>query len=95
MWRYGGIRPEHTISPLATNAFFLEINTRDAEDMSTTTQIRQTVADARQMGTFDSAFGLRRPDWLKMDLNQGIVSGAIRADPIPLKYFDNGNTRMF
>ena len=95
MWRYGGIRPEHTISPLATNAFFLEINTRDAEDMSSTTQIRQTVADARQMGAFDAALGLRRPDWLKMNLNQGIVAGAVRPDPIPLKYFDNGNTRMF
>lgn len=95
MWRYGGIRPEHTISPTATNSFFLEIDTRDAEQMSTTAQIRQNVADARQMGAYDAAFGLRRPDWLKMNLNQGIVAGPVRADPIPLKYADNGNTRMF
>lgn len=95
MWRYGGIRPEHTISPLAANSFFLEIDTRDAEEMVTTPQIRQSVADARAMSAFDSAFGDRRPDWLSMNLNQGIVAGAVRADPIPLKYADNGNTRMF
>lgn len=95
MWRYGGIRPEHTISPLAANTFFLDIDTRDAEEMVTTAAIRQTVADARAMSAFDQAFGDRRPDWLSMDLNQGIVAGAVRADPIPLKYADNGNTRMF
>jgi hypothetical protein len=95
MWRYGGIRPEHTISPLATNSFFLEIDTRDAESMSTTAQIRQNVADARGMAPFDGAFGDRRPDWLRMDLNQGIVAGAVRADPVPLKFADNGNTLMF
>ena len=95
MWRYGGMRPEHTISPLAANTFFLEIDTRDAEEMVTTAAIRQSVADARAMSAFDQAFGDRRPDWLTMNLNQGIVSGAVRSDPIPLKYADNGNTRMF
>jgi hypothetical protein len=95
MWRYGGMRPEHTITPTAANSFFLDIDTRDAEEMVTTAAIRQTVADARAMSAFDAAFGDRRPDWLTMDLNQGIMAGAIRADPIPLKYADNGNTRMF
>jgi hypothetical protein len=95
MWRYGGIRPEHTISATATNSFFLEIDTRDAEAMADTAQIRQAVADARAMSAFDSAFGDRRPDWMSMDLNQGIIAGPIRSDPIPLKYADNGNTRMF
>jgi len=95
MWRYGGIRSEHTISPTATNSFFLDIDTRDAEEMSTTAQIRQTVADARAMSAFDEAFGDRRPDWLTMDLNQGIIAGPTRADPIPLKYADNGNTLMY
>jgi hypothetical protein len=95
IWRYGGIRPENTISPLAANSYFLEIATRDAEEMQSTAQVRQAVADARQMSAFDAALGLRRPDWLRFGLNQGIVSGPIRADPIPLKYADNGNTRMF
>lgn len=95
IWRYGGIRPENTISPLAANSYFLEIATRDAEEMQSTVQVRQAVADARQMSAFDDAMGLRRPDWLRFGLNQGIVAGPIRADPVPLKYADNGNTRMF
>lgn len=95
MWRYGGIRPEHTVTPIAANSFFLDIDTRDAEQMVTTAAVRQTVADARTMSAFDQAFGDRRPGWMRMNLNQGIVAGAVRADPIPLKYADNGNTRMF
>ena len=95
MWRFGGIRPEHTITPLASNSFFLEIASRDAEQMQNTTQIRQSVADARQMSAFDSAFGERRPDWLREFLNAGYESGPIRPNPVPLKYADNGNTRMF
>lgn len=95
MWRFGGIRPEHTITPLASNAFFLDIASRDSEQMQNTTQIRQSVADARQMSAYDSAFGERRPDWLREFLNAGYESGPIRPNPIPLKYADNGNTRMF
>lgn len=95
IWRYGGIRPENTISPLAANSYFLEIATRDAEEMQSTAQVRQAVADARQMSAFDAAMGLRRPDWLRFGLNQGIIAGPIRPDPVPLKYADNGNTRMF
>lgn len=95
MWRFGGIRPEHTITPTATNSFFLEIDTRDAETMSDTAQIRQAVADARSMSAFDAAMGDRRPDWLTMDLNQGIVAGPVRSDAVPLKFADNGNTLMF
>ena len=94
-WRFGGIRPEHTINPSATNAFFLEINTRDAEQMSDTTLIRQTVADARRMSLFDDAFGERRPDWIKFGLPPGVIAGAMRSEAVPLKYADNGNTLMF
>jgi len=94
MWRYGGIRSEHMITPIATNAFFLEINTRDAEAMSNTAQIRQTVADARSMSAFDAAFGDRRPDWLRMNLNGGIITGAIRDQWPPIKHTDSGNVRM-
>jgi hypothetical protein len=95
MWRYGGIRPEHTISPIAANSFFLDIASRDAEEMVTSPAIRTLVADARQMQAFDAALGLRRPDWLREFLNAGLESGSVRPNPIPLRYADNGNTRMF
>ena len=95
MWRFGGIRPEHTLTPQAANTFFLDIASRDAEAMSTSSQIRTLVADARQMQAYDAALGLRRPDWLREFLNAGYESGPIRPNPIPLRYADNGNTRMF
>jgi len=95
MWRYGGIRPESMLTPLAANSFFLPIANRDAEEMQNTLAIRQTVSDARQMNTFDGALGPRRPDWLREFLNAGLESGPIRPNPIPLRYADNGNTRMF
>lgn len=94
-WRFGGIRPENTIPAIAANSFFLEIDTRDAEDMIDTGAIRQAVADARKMSPFDAAFGEKRPDWLKLDLNQGLIAGPVRSDPVPLKFADNGNTLMF
>lgn len=91
MWRYGGIRPEHTITPTAANAYFLPINTRDAETMTSTPGIRQAVRDARQMSAFDAAFGDKRPDWLKMHLNAGVVAGPLREQWPPIKHADNGN----
>ena len=95
MGRFGGIRPEHTFTPLAANTFFLDIASRDAEQMVTTAAIRTNVADARQMSAYDAAMGLRRPDWLREFLNAGIEAGQIRPNPVPLRYADNGNTRMF
>ncbi len=94
MWRYGGIRPENMITPTAANAYFLPINTRDAEAMTTTPGIRQAVADSRAMSAFDAAFGDRRPDWLRMHLNAGVVAGAVRDQWPPIKHADNGNVRM-
>lgn len=94
MWRFGGIRPEHMITPDATNAYFLPINTRDAEAMSTTAQIRTVVDDSRQMSAYDAAFGDRRPDWIRMHLNAGVISGALRDQWPPIKHADNGNVRM-
>ena len=94
MWRFGGIRPEHMINPTAANAFFLPVNTRDAEAMSNTPSIRQAVADSRQMSAFDAPFGDRRPAWFRLDLNAGIVAGPVREQWPPIKHADNGNVRM-
>lgn len=94
MWRFGGIRPEYMITPTAANAYFLPVNTRDAEAMSTAPQIRQAVADSREMSAFDAPFGDRRPAWLRINLNSGIVAGAVRDQWPPIKHADNGNVRM-
>lgn len=92
MWRYGGIRPEHMVA----DTFWLQLSTTDDELMASTTVIRGQVASARTMAEFDEAFGTPKyPDWIKMNLNQGITTGPIRSEQIPLKYADNGNTRMF
>ncbi len=92
MWRFGGIRPEHMVK----DTFWLQVSSTEDEPMATTTVIRGQVSSARQMAAFDSAFGTPKyPDWIRMNLNQGITTGPIRPDPVPLKYADNGNTRMF
>ena len=85
LWRYGGIRPENTITPLAANAFFLEIDTRDAETMTDTAGIRQAVADSRQMQPFDAALGDRRPAWLHIGLNQELLLEPF----VPIQFHSN------
>lgn len=94
MWRFGGIRPEHTLSASATGQFWLPIATTDSEQMSDTAQIRSVVASARAMSPFDQSFGDRWPDWLRFTLPAGFVSGAIRDAWPPTKYHDNGNLMM-
>lgn len=91
MWRFGGIRPELTLSPFAAGSFFLDVPSTDEELMQTTAQVRSAVADARSMGAYDEAFGDRFPDWCRMNLNEGIVSGPVRDQWPPLKHADNGN----
>lgn len=91
MWRYGGIRPEHTLSPEAVGSFFLNVPSTDEELMQTTAQVRSAVADARTMGAYDAAFGARFPDWCRFGLNEGLVAGAVRDQWPPIKHADNGN----
>jgi hypothetical protein len=91
MWRFGGIRPEHTLSPTAAGSFFLDVPSTDEETMQTTAQIRSAVADARSMAAYDAPFGARFPDWIRMNLNEGIASGPVRDQWPPIKHADNGN----
>ena len=91
MWRYGGIRPEHTLSPEAAGSFFLQVPTDDSELMQTTAQIRSAVADARSMSAYDAAFGGRFPDWVRFNLNEGLAAGPVRDQWPPIKHADNGN----
>lgn len=91
MWRFGGIRPEHMVSPLAAGSFFLQMPSIDDERMQTTAQIRSAVGDSRQMSAFDAPFGNRFPDWIRMNLNEGIAAGPVRDQWPPIKHADNGN----
>ena len=91
MWRYGGIRPEHTLSPEAAGSFFLQIPSIDEEYMISTAGIRSAVADARSMGAYDAPFGARFPDWIRMNLNEGLAAGPVRDQWPPIKHADNGN----
>lgn len=91
MWRFGGIRPEHTLSPTAAGSFFLQMPSIDEELMQTTAQVRSAVADARQMGAYDAPFGARFPDWVRFNLNEGLAAGAVRDQWPPIKHADNGN----
>ncbi len=94
MWRYGGIRPELTVSPTAPGDFFLRIASRDDETMQPTFFIRNALADSRSMSAYDEAFGNVYPDWFKEVTNEGIVSGPVREQWPPIKHADNGNVLM-
>ena len=98
MWRFGGIRPELMSAPTASGGFFLPIASRDEESMQDTTTVRASVALARSMSAFDSAFGsptpTPTPDWFRFNLINGLVSGPVRDQWPPNKHHDNGNVMM-
>jgi len=100
MWRYGGIRPERMLTSTKEGGFFLPMGNRDEEEMQSTGTIRSMVASARSMSGFNEAFGEdtvafgQVPDWLRLNLVEGLVSGAIRDQWPPTKYTDSGNLRM-
>lgn len=91
MWRYGGIRPEFMLNPRAAGSFFLQLPSTDDEAMQNTAAIRTSVAAARSMAAFDSAFGNKFPDWVRFNLNEGFQSGPVRDQWPPIKHADNGN----
>ena len=101
MWKYGGIRPERMLNPRTSMNYFLDGASADAaEDMENTTTIRGNVRSSRTMAAFDEAFGRDSPtvgpvpDWIRFDVNRGLVSGPLRAQFPPRKLADNGNTLM-
>jgi hypothetical protein len=81
--------------------FFLPYHPNDSEKMLSTQNIRGYLVSARTMQGFDTAFGALDavkgdvPDWVRFDLNRGLVAGPIRAQQPPRKLADNGNTLMF
>jgi len=99
-WKFGGIRPERMLSGNTLRNFWLNYSADESEAMLETSTIRGYVASARQMVNYDDAFGRDSPtagpipDWIRFELNRGLVSGPIRAQFPPRKLADNGNTLM-
>lgn len=100
MWKYGGARPERMLRGNALADFFLPYASTDSEKMLDTANVRTYLLRSRQMNSYDAAFGSFDavkgdvPDWVRFDLNRGLVSGPIRPNPIPLLHLDNGNVKM-
>ena len=100
MWKYGGIRPERMLNAANSMNFFLDMATDSPEGMITSNIIRAQIRSGRQMAEFDEAFGRDSPtvgpipDWIRFEVNRGLVSGPIRAQFPPRKLADNGNTLM-
>lgn len=95
-WLYGGARPERMIQGESLINFWLNMADRDDEIMSDTVELRQRVRSARRMVENPEAFGggigaTAVPDWIRLYLNEGVVSGALRSQWPPIKHDDNGN----
>ena len=100
MWKYGGIRPDRMLRGNAIADFFLPYSSSDSEKMLSTANVRAFLSRARTMQGFDTAFGDldpakgQVPDWVRFNLNRGLVSGPILPQMPPARYADNGNTIM-
>ena len=98
MWRYGGIRPELMISGTTALRYYNRVASNANQNMTTRGALQTAYSDATSMAAFDGAFGdpaLNLPEWITLMDVGGITSGAIRQQPPPLKFADNGNTLMF
>ncbi len=100
MWKYGGIRPERMLSGTGLRNFWLNYSSDESEAMLETSVLRGYVSSARTMVNYDAAFGRDSPsagpipDWIRFEVNRGLVSGPILAQFPPRKFADNGNTLM-
>ena len=93
---YGGARPERMIQGDTLLNYFLNMADRDEEFMSDSDTLRGRVRAARRMVANPEAFGggtgaIATPDWIRIHLNEGLMSGPIRPQWPPIKHDDNGN----
>jgi len=100
MWKHGGIVPERMIRGNAIADFFTQYHSTQSEKTLSAGNIRTFVKAANQMqptgtayGSLDPAKG-NVPDWIKLGLVAGLVTGPIRPQWPPLKFHDNGNGEM-
>jgi len=100
MFLFGGARSQLMMNSNALATFYYQLDPQSPENMLTTVEQRDFMKSARTMVAFDEAFGATSaalggvPDWVKMFALTGVVSGAVREQWPPVKYADNGNTRM-
>lgn len=98
MWRFGGIRPELMVTGTVALQYYNRVASNADQGMVTRDQLHADYEDATTMVAFDQAFGdstTNIPVWVELEDVAGITSGPIRPYPPPLRFADNGNTRMF
>ena len=93
---FGGTRPERMIAGASLLNYFLNMADRDDEFMNDTATLRSRVRAARRMVENPEAFGggsavTATPDWIRLHLNEGLMSGPLRPQWPPIKHADNGN----
>ena len=98
LWSHGGVTPERMLRGNALADFFIQYHSANtAEKTMTTTNIRTFTGAASKMQPTGTAFGSldgakgQIPDWVKVHMVQGLVTGALRSQWPPMKKFDNGN----
>ena len=100
MYLFGGARSQLMMKSNALQSFYYQLEPQDAEGMLSTQEQRLFLKSARNMVQFDDAFGKTTaalggvPDWIKSIALTGVIAGPVRDQFPPLKYADNGNTRM-
>ena len=100
MYLFGGARSQLMMKSNALQSFYYQLEPQDAEGMLSTQEQRQFLKSARTMVAFDDAFGATTaalggvPDWIKSIALTGVIAGPVRDQFPPLKFADNGNTRM-
>ena len=97
MWKYGGVRPEYMMKSDAFADFFGRGGLNESQKTVDPMNLRGFAFLARKMVPNIEAFGTDDPtkggvpDWIRMILPEGIVSGPIREQWPPIKHADNGN----
>lgn len=86
MWLAGGIRPERMLRADALADWWHNLDGNFAEKTQSVSNLRTYYDTAKQMVTFDSAFGgvdVAKgdvPDWIRLDALPSVISGPERAE---------------
>lgn len=98
MWRFGGIRPELMVTGTVALQYYNRVAANANQEMVTRDDFEADFEAATTMSAFNEAFGdpaADIPAWVELEDVAGVTSGPIRPYPPPIRFADNGNTRMF